>query len=102
MIHMDIDYFYMTEHVQNRTFSIEHCPTKDMLADFTMPFQGGLFMKLCNFIMGAKYADGDQHAQRSVLSEDANKEGNKLGAVEPAGADWRKQEKDPVGKENKE
>ena len=47
-------------------------------------------MKLCNFIMGAEYADGDQHAQRSVLSEDANKKENKLGDVKHMGADWRK------------
>ena len=79
--------FLNDQHVQNKTFSIEHCPTKDMLADFfTKPLQGGLFMKLCNIIKGAEY-DGDQYAQRSVLSEDANEEGNEVGAVEPMGAD---------------
>ena len=35
MKHMDIQYLYVTKHVQNRTFSIEHCPTKDMLPDFS-------------------------------------------------------------------
>ena len=81
----------MTIHVHHKTFSIEHCPTEDMLVDFfTKPLQSGLFMKLCNFIMGAEYADGDQHAQRSVLSEDANKKENKLGDVKHMGADWRK------------
>ena len=39
-------------------------------------------MKLHNFLMVAKYADGDQQAQRSVLREDANEEENELGDVE--------------------
>ena len=38
---------------------------------FTNPLQGSLFIKLCNFIMGAEYADGDHQTHRSVLDEDA-------------------------------
>ena len=48
--------FLHDQHVQNKTLSIEHCPTNDMLADFfSKPLQGGLFMKLFNFIKGAEY-----------------------------------------------
>ena len=43
---------------------------EDMLADFfTKLLQGRLFIKPANFIMGAEYANGDQHACRSVLDE---------------------------------
>ena len=37
-----------------------------------------------------------------MLSEAANEDENKLGDVKPVGEDWRKQDKDPMGKENKE
>ena len=31
--HMDIQYFYVGDHIQNKTLSLQHCPTKEMLAD---------------------------------------------------------------------
>ena len=69
--HMDIRYFYVGEHIQNRTLSLKHCPTEEMLADyFTKPLQGSLFVRLRNHIMGAEFADGDPQTQRSVLDDD--------------------------------
>ena len=69
--HMDIHYFYVGEHIQNRTLSLKHCPTEEMLADyFTKPLQGSLFVRLCNHIMGAEFANGDPQTQRSVLDDD--------------------------------
>ena len=69
--HMDIRYFYVGEHIQNRTLSLKHCPTEEMLADyFTKPLQGSLFVRLRNHIMGAEFANGDLQAQRSVLDDD--------------------------------
>ena len=51
--HMDIQFSYVTEHVQNKTLSMKHCPTEEMVADFfTKPLQGSLFVRLHNFIMG--------------------------------------------------
>ena len=39
--HMDIRYFYVGDNIQNKTLSLQHCPTKEMLADyFTKPLQG--------------------------------------------------------------
>ena len=68
MKHMDIRYFYVGEHIQNKTLSLKHCPTKEMLADyFTKPLQGSLFVRLRNHIMGADFDDGDHQIQRSVL-----------------------------------
>ena len=43
--HMDIQYFYVGDHIQNKTLSLQHCPTKEMLADyFTKPLQGSIFI----------------------------------------------------------
>ena len=66
--HMDIRYFYVGEHIQNKTLSLQHCPTEEMLADYlTKPLQGSLFVRLRNHIMGADFDDGDRQTQRSVL-----------------------------------
>ena len=68
--HMDIRYFYVGDHIQNKTLSLQHCPTDEMLADyFTKPLQGSLFLRLRNYIMGAEFADGDPQTQRSVLGK---------------------------------
>ena len=65
---MDIRYFYVGDHIQNKTLSLHHCPTDEMLADyFTKPLQGSLFVRLRNHIMGAEFQDGDPESQRSVL-----------------------------------
>ena len=69
--HMDIRYFYVSDHIRNKTLSLKHCPTEEMLADyFTKPLQGALFIRLRNHIMGAEFANGDPQAHRSVLDND--------------------------------
>ena len=71
--HMDIRYFYVSGHIQNKTLSLRHCPTEEMLADyFTKPLQGSLFIRLRNHIMGADFDDGDRQTQRSVLGHHDN------------------------------
>ena len=65
---MDIWYFYVGDHIQNKTLSLHHCPTDEMLADyFTKPLQGSLFVRLRNYIMGAEFEDGNPKTHRSVL-----------------------------------
>ena len=67
---MDIWYFYVGDHIQNKTLSLRHCPTDEMLADyFTNPLQGSLFIHLDNHIMGAEFEDGDPKKHRSVLDD---------------------------------
>ena len=47
--HMDIRYFYVTDHMKNKDINIECCSTEDMVAVyFTSPLQGSLFVKLHN------------------------------------------------------
>ena len=66
--HRDIQYFYVGDHIQNKTLSLKHCPTEEILADyFTKPLQGSLFLRLHNHIMGAEFEDGDPQTHRSVL-----------------------------------
>ena len=57
----------MTEHVQTNMRSMKHFPMETISWSLY-----GLFVKLCNFIMGAEYADPHQHTQRSVLDDVAN------------------------------
>ena len=51
--HIDIRYFFITDHSKNRNIDIAHCPTTDMLADFfTKPLQGSLFRKFRSVLLG--------------------------------------------------
>ena len=68
MKHIDIWYFYVGNHIQNKTLSLHHCPTEEMLADyFTKPLKGSLFVCLRNHIMGTEFEDGNPKTHRSVL-----------------------------------
>ena len=69
--HMHIRYFYITDQVKKGEISIEHCPTKDMIADFfTKPLQGLLFHKLQNLVMGMDPPTDEMEDPRSVLKHE--------------------------------
>jgi hypothetical protein len=49
--HIDIRYFFITDHAKRNSVSIKHCPTGIMLADyFTKPLQGSLF-RIFRFVL---------------------------------------------------
>ena len=75
---MDIQYFYVGDHIQNKTLSLQHCPTEEMLADyFNKPLQASLFIHLQNHIMGAEFENVNPQTHRSVLGDDdMNSEAN--------------------------
>lgn len=51
--HIDIRYFFVTDRIAKGDFSVSHCPTLLMIADFfTKPLQGSLFKKFRDIIMG--------------------------------------------------
>jgi hypothetical protein len=51
--HIDIRYFFITDHAKRHDIRIVHCPTADMLADFfTKPLQGSLFRKFRSILLG--------------------------------------------------
>jgi hypothetical protein len=51
--HIDIRYFFITDHAKTQSISITHCPTGIMLADFfTKPLQGSLFRLFRSVLLG--------------------------------------------------
>ena len=52
--HFDIKFFYFTDLIQRKEMEVEHCPTKEMIADYmTKPTVGGKFVKFRDSIMDA-------------------------------------------------
>ena len=50
--HIHMRYYFITDRIQKNELSIEHCPTKAMVADFfTKPLQGKLFYEFRSIIM---------------------------------------------------
>ena len=51
--HIQIRYYFVTDQVAKRNVTIQHCPTKLMVADyFTKPLQGSSFLEFRKVIMG--------------------------------------------------
>jgi hypothetical protein len=51
--HINIRYFFITDHIYKGNVSLVWCPTGDMIRDFmTKPLQGALFWKFRDKIMG--------------------------------------------------
>jgi hypothetical protein len=56
--HINIRYFFITDHAKNNDITITHCPTEQMLADFfTKPLQGSLFRKFRAVLLGHAHVD---------------------------------------------
>jgi hypothetical protein len=56
--HIDIRYFFITDHSKRHNIHITHCRTEDMLADFfTKPLQGSLFRKFRSVLLGETHID---------------------------------------------
>ena len=50
--HFDIKYFYITDLIERKEVTIEHCPTEEMTADYmTKPLTGSKFIKFRKRIM---------------------------------------------------
>jgi hypothetical protein len=60
--HINIRYFFITDHSKSNNIRIVHCPTEDMLADFfTKPLQGSLFRKFCAVLLGEHHSNTFHH-----------------------------------------
>jgi hypothetical protein len=69
--HLNIRYFFIKDRVDNGEIRIEHCPTKEMIADyFTKPLQGVLFYQLRDAIMNIDPSSPYHSGHRSVLGID--------------------------------
>ena len=66
----DIQYFYISDQVQQKTIHITYCPIEELIADFvTKPLQVPLFLKMCHLIMGMMMPMPALTSSRSVLGE---------------------------------
>ena len=44
--HLDMHYFFITDHIANGDLTMKYCPTQEMIADFlTKPLQGTVLIK---------------------------------------------------------
>jgi len=51
--HIKVRYFFVKQYLDNGEFRLEHCPTKEMIADIlTKPLQGELFIQLRDLLLG--------------------------------------------------
>ena len=69
--HIDVRYYYIKDRVAAGDLRLEHCPTKEMWADyFTKPLQGNLFYTLRDLIMNIAPSSEHHSSHRSVLTND--------------------------------
>jgi hypothetical protein len=71
--HLNIRYYFITDHIAKQELTVEYCPTKEMLADFfTKPLQGSLFRALRDQVMNfdSSVAASNASSRRSVLERD--------------------------------
>ena len=62
--HIDIRYFFITDHSKRNSIDITHCPTENMLADFfTKPLQGSLFRKFRSVLLGESHNNSLCHGR---------------------------------------
>ena len=81
--HIDIRYFFITDHCKRRNIDIVHCPTEDMLADyFTKPLQGSLFRKFRSVLLGHAHISSLNHHGRETVNEERVESGNPEGNPE--------------------
>jgi hypothetical protein len=53
--HLNIWYFFVTDHIQSKELTVEYCPTGEMVADmFTKPLQGSPFCKFRAAVLNLK------------------------------------------------
>ena len=77
--HIEVRYYFITDHINQDRLQVSYCPTGDMLADyFSKPLQGSLFRKFCNLILNVSPKDelnaghGEQECVGTTNSENAN------------------------------
>ena len=56
--HIEVRYYFITNHIARDRVQVSYCPTGDMLADyFSKPLQGSLFRKFRNLILNINPTD---------------------------------------------
>ena len=56
--HIEVRYYFITDHIERDHVQVSYCPTGDMLADyFSKPLQGSLFRKFHNLFLNINSTD---------------------------------------------
>ena len=56
--HIEVRYYFVTDHINRDRLQVSYCPTGDMLADyFSKPLQGSLFRRFRNLILNVSPKD---------------------------------------------
>jgi hypothetical protein len=84
--HIDIHYFFITDHAKRNSVTIEHCPTRIMLTDyFTKPLQGSLFRIFRSVLLGELPTSALSAPSPALGNEECVDDGNH--EPEPSGKD---------------
>jgi hypothetical protein len=69
-----IPYFFIKNWLDLKSVDVQHCPTKQMLADFfTKPLPGNLFPKFGDVIVGHKHIDSLKETMPTLFQERAER-----------------------------
>ena len=70
--HIEIRYYFITDHVKRKNICLEYCPTEPMISDFfTKPLQGSQFRKFRDFILNIEHGDRPTGTQDCVGTSSA-------------------------------
>ena len=73
--HIEVRYYFITDHIDRDRVRVSYCPTGDMLADyFSKPLQGSLFRKFRDLILNVGSMDGLTDRPRKQECVGANNE----------------------------
>ena len=81
--HIEIRYYFITDHVKRKNIHLKCCPTEAMISDFfTKPLQGSQFRKFRDFILNIDHGDWPVGTQECVGTSSVTMESR----VEPDGS----------------
>ena len=81
--HIEIQYYFITDHVKCKNILLEYCPTETMISEFFMkPLQDSQFRKFRDFILNVDHGDRPVGTQECVGTSSATTESR----VEPDGS----------------
>ena len=81
--HIEIRYYFITDHIQRKNIRLAYCPTESMISDFyTKPLQGSQFRKFRAFILNLDHDGPPVEPQECVGTSSATTESR----VEPGGS----------------
>ena len=81
--HIEIRYYFITDHIKRKNIHVDYCPTEAMISDFyTKPLQGSQFRKFRDFILNIDHDKRPVGPQECVGTSSATMESR----VEPDGS----------------